>query len=273
MSLLPIELVESIIDLLDDTPSLRACALVTRAWLPSLRRRLFHTTSFDTKFNYVAFIAMLEVSSGIADCIRHLRLTALKRISSPWGPRPIPNQDYLTGMTALCSKLSNVHTLHLVDFTFQLVSPEKLASLLISFGAIMATSTHLLLDQVSFARADEIRRFIGAFPNLTDLSLTRSSDAHYMNVLKNSPYDVLSETSNAPPRLGSLRMFRCSGDIVRPVLQACTLQLRHLAYWTCIGYDADALREAVSGCESLDLGYCGSDAATKQSKKVFLHLT
>lgn len=266
MSPIPIELVESILDYAqDDVTTLKSCSLVTRAWLSSLRHRLFHTKSFDAQSDYDGFITIVELSPGIAGCVRHLRLTAPPRVTSSWATQEqAQTYEYVTNMARLCPQLPNVDVLHLTNFTFHHIPSEKLADLLTSFGCIMGTATKLSFDNVSFARADEIRRFIAAFSGITDLSLERSSDAHYTSVLRNSPYDVLPVPQGDGPLLRSLRMLRCSGDVVRPVLQACTLQLRHLGYWSCIGYDINALREAVTACESLDLAYCGSDAATKQ---------
>lgn len=80
----PTEIVEAIVDQLhDDKLALHACSLVSWAWLPRSRFRLFKSLIFHAKpdgSGFIPFLEFLRSSPGIAQYIRELRLNGIIKV-------------------------------------------------------------------------------------------------------------------------------------------------------------------------------------------------
>ncbi|KAI0351623.1 hypothetical protein OH77DRAFT_916301 [Trametes cingulata] len=73
---LPLELLEQIVDhLYDDFPTLRSCALVCRALVPSVRHYLFHTILIHAK-NFVDYVHLFVKNPHLTEHVRDLYFEA-----------------------------------------------------------------------------------------------------------------------------------------------------------------------------------------------------
>ena len=99
---LPLELHYAILERLrGDLKALRACSLVTRAWVDEAQRHIFHTVSLDMR-NIAAFRRTAAKRPDLVDHIREMTLNSIDRI-----PRP-PSNLRPAGTTLL--RLVNMHT-------------------------------------------------------------------------------------------------------------------------------------------------------------------
>jgi Leucine Rich Repeat len=250
--ILPLELIEIVLDDLGDITSLKSCALVCRNWLLSTRRLLFHTVSLDyNKSDYKDLIDILESSSDIADCVRCLNL----RGSDP---------SYLTstGIGRACAKLFRVESLVLrIPYVDETIFTELLSSL----SAVVRSAKSLSLECVRFENGDQIGRFIGAFPLLTELDLSNSGFTD-TSITNPRVFKQLSPQTHRP-RLRTLRMMQCYGDFSQQLIQASMLHLQHLTICTDSFNEIHPVLEAtaIEALESLEIALFGSGSSTSGS--------
>lgn len=128
--------------------SLQSCALVSKSWVPSCRRHLFHTILFN-KENMIGWLEAFPVpEEGPAHHVRHLRILAEERIPKeffehiPW----FTNAEKVTLLGA-------PNWLHIYEYWR---FPQSVTSLTINGDA----------DPI------KIGNIMGRLPNLNDLSLS-----------------------------------------------------------------------------------------------------
>jgi hypothetical protein len=205
---LPSELIDQILDDPSiDTDSLKACALISRAWLPSARQRLFHRFSIiSTKEDYQEFFEILESSPGIAHCVRHFVFTI--------SPITFSN-DWILFVSTICSKFTKVETFYFNRFPFISFRDHVNAKLLQSFRPLMQSTTKLVVDGVQFENRDHCYRFFNAFPNITHLDLHNTGFTHegleHWEGVRHCFDDFSPEIT--PSRLRYLRLDECYGDM------------------------------------------------------------
>lgn len=113
---LPTELWEDIIDALSSNfPTLRACALTQRAWVPRTRRHLFKAVSLKGVDRCRGFQHIIHSSSsigtGVAQCVRDVTLTEVRlRLDVPEDPEA----SDIPLLEEVLSALPNVDCLRLV---------------------------------------------------------------------------------------------------------------------------------------------------------------
>ncbi|GBE77414.1 hypothetical protein BKA93DRAFT_52362 [Sparassis latifolia] len=147
---LPPEMCDIILDhLWDDVPTLAACSLAYRQWLPTTRLHLFNTVSLDNAADDLRFAQILEGSPGIAPCVRHLTLVS---ISLPW------------------RKFTRIEHLVLQSWHTVLMSEESKEALLSYFPTVRTLSVeHCCFDVSLFAA------LLCAFPKLSVIHIDRST--------------------------------------------------------------------------------------------------
>ncbi|CAL1698634.1 unnamed protein product [Somion occarium] len=178
----PQELIDSIIDELhEDVAALRACALVSSAWLLRSRRGLFHSLTLicdaHTK-DIHEFIRFLRSSYPVGACVRHLDMrscnTTLRAVHDPFAPPPrlVPQGTVaLECIKDVVALLPNLLTLMLVGLrwrevyeTLGMFHKHNLQKLIIS------DVTSELVDNVLSPAA--IAQLIDLFPFLQVLELS-----------------------------------------------------------------------------------------------------
>ena len=153
---IPQEIIDEILDHLaidSDSRSLRSCALVSKSWVPSSRRHLFHTVTF-TPGAFPKWLKTFPVpGESPAHHVRDL-------IFSPWGQSAVPPKkllEYIPWFTNVEKmSLSDVEVQSLLEAPSSWKLPQSVTSLTIST---------IIVD------LSQIRDIMLQLPNLDNLSL------------------------------------------------------------------------------------------------------
>ena len=152
---IPQEIIDEILDhLAADLTSLRSCALVSKSWLPSCRRHLFHTTFFNSE-TAKWFETLQEPEDSPARHVRDLRFS----IRGYYGA-PEKFFEYIPWFTNVEKVTLSGHGRYQplrVPWLWKL--PQSVTSLTINTGVVTVA---------------QIRDIIVQLPNLDDLSLSGS---------------------------------------------------------------------------------------------------
>lgn len=153
---LPPELIDMVIDFLhNDRPSLLACSLVCRSWLPESRVHLFHTVHVQT-------VRSALPSENVSFLIRKLA----------WGPRKEPFLDsarWCTGLDILAPRLTCLRSLALTKLIVTPIRRTKQRFAIL--GAEMPTVERLRIADCDFGSLPSFVAFLQAFPGLAHLEL------------------------------------------------------------------------------------------------------
>lgn len=163
-SLLPQELWDEILDILQDDPkTLKTCSLTYREWLPRARKYLFtrvvlHVDHDAHKELHQLFYSPLSIIvPTMADSIRWMAV---------FFPRSQIERNTTRILQQLFSKLSNIHTLELAFPDFQHNTVDQM---LVSFIPVHLTTKMLSLRHCRFSNSNDMFKFIRPFRNLTSL--------------------------------------------------------------------------------------------------------
>ena len=152
----PQEVVDEILDHLTTDPdhrSLQSSALVSKSWVPSCRRHLFHTTIFTPK-NAARWVKTFPVPERSPACyVRDLRFLA-EGSDTIFELKFFEHVPWFTNAEKM--SLSGDGHLRLMRFPLSCGLPQSVASLTIDGGAVFL---------------GHIRGIMAQLPNLNDLSL------------------------------------------------------------------------------------------------------
>ncbi|KAF8523982.1 hypothetical protein JB92DRAFT_3140624 [Gautieria morchelliformis] len=195
--LLPGELIDQVIDHLhDDSPSLRACCITCRAWVPSARFHIFHNIVLSEK-HADALAVILETSPHIFPLFRSLTLKG--------NPEHMyEGLDYLDAVIpTIAPKLTKLKTLRVQRVSLAQQHPKVLSALVHNF----ATIQDLCIESVSFKTFRDLAALIAAHPFLECLDLTfirwERSDSV---IAKSRCEDVFQEYLDLPSRLRCIKL-------------------------------------------------------------------
>ncbi|KZT07965.1 uncharacterized protein LAESUDRAFT_89934 [Laetiporus sulphureus 93-53] len=240
---LPPEICDYVLDhLWDDHKTLKVCSLVTREWLPTTRKHLFHSIRLFSNPRRVAFEDLiLHSGNAVALCVRKLEL---KWTLVSWTPTiPVSVPQTLASLSRL-EELTLQGTIWSDSY-----SPAKT----ITWPVLpMVKAVHLQIND-----ADDVvslQRFICACPSLSSLNLqirhTSKCDSSYTHPPTIIPGSIVIETFQYG--------VRESDPMSRWLLQGgLKLRIRRLAitildYPTSVNFlrkgDAQALLRASSEC-------------------------
>ncbi|KAF8530692.1 hypothetical protein JB92DRAFT_2782395, partial [Gautieria morchelliformis] len=179
--ILPGELIDQVIDHLhDDSPSLRACCITCRAWVPSSRFHIFHDIVLPAK-RADALALILETSPHIAPLVRSLA------IINPW---PDAKYNYLDAVIpAIAPKLTRLKTLRLRCVTLTKQDPKVLSALIHNFSTLQ----ELHIPSATFNSFRDFAALIVAHPFLECLEVgfvswkSVATESHWENVFQEYP--------------------------------------------------------------------------------------
>ncbi|KAF8530822.1 hypothetical protein JB92DRAFT_3139208 [Gautieria morchelliformis] len=184
--ILPGELVDQVIDHLhDDPPSLRACCITCRAWVPSARFHIFHNIVLSAE-RADALTVLLETSPHISSLVRSLT------IKGHQDEMPKGLDYYLEAVIpAIAPKLTRLKTLRVERVTLAMQDPKVLSALIHNFSTLQ----ELCLSFVLFDRFRDFAALIVAHPFLECLDLgfiywnfkSVTAESHWENVFQEYP--------------------------------------------------------------------------------------
>ena len=156
---IPQETIDGILDHLStdsDFKSLQSCALVSKSWIPSCRRRLFHTIIFTSThmLRWLETFPVLENSP--AHFVRHLRLSI-----GEYGGAPEKFFEYIPWFT----NVEKATLLNYEDFGLLWIPP---------FWRLPQSVTSLTIGPYTHGGLMRVRDIMSQLPNLDDLSLSWS---------------------------------------------------------------------------------------------------
>ena len=161
-TLLPAELIDQVIDhLYDDIPSLQACCLTSRGFLPGARFHIFHDVLLSGPDRANAFVKLLEGSPHISSFVNFLGIKGdACHIYS--------KADYLdTVLPIIAPKLTQLRSLRMDKVTLAHASLGALSALIYQFPALK----ELQISSVTFERFRDFAALIVAHPLLECLDL------------------------------------------------------------------------------------------------------
>ncbi|KAF8478816.1 hypothetical protein JB92DRAFT_3102285, partial [Gautieria morchelliformis] len=181
------ELIDQVIDHLhDDSPSLRACCITCRAWVPSARFHIFHNIVLSAK-HADALAVILETSSHIFPLVRSLTI-------SRHSEQLHKGSDYLDAVIpTIAPKLTKLKTLRFYYVTLAQQHPNVLSALIHNFSTIQ----ELCIEGGGFNRLRDLATLIVAHPCLECLDVSAiwwksaTPERHCENVFQEYP-DLLS---------------------------------------------------------------------------------
>ncbi|GBE81687.1 hypothetical protein SCP_0400580 [Sparassis crispa] len=164
-AVLPPELFDETIDhLWDDPPSLKACSLTCRSWIPSSRLHLFHTVRLRDSADCERLEALVAASPSITRCVRRLSLSAeyggVDADGHAW-----EDDGWVDTAAPLLAQLTRVTTLGLSRIRWDALHPETQSTIL----RLSKSVRSLFLFEVRFATAYDVLEFLSAFPALEEL--------------------------------------------------------------------------------------------------------
>ncbi|KAF8532439.1 hypothetical protein JB92DRAFT_3103902 [Gautieria morchelliformis] len=158
----PGELIDQVIDHLhDDPPSLRACCITCRAWVPSARFHIFHDIVLSAE-HADALAVLLETSPHISPLVRSLTINGhLDKMHK--------GLDYYLEavIPAIAPKLTRLKTLRVERVTLAKQHPKVLSALIHNFSTLQ----ELHISVVLFNRFRDLAALIVAHPFLECLDL------------------------------------------------------------------------------------------------------
>ncbi|KAJ3001363.1 hypothetical protein NUW54_g6476 [Trametes sanguinea] len=163
----PLEVCEAIIDACHSAPwnalkrlrTLRACALVCRAWLPCSRRNLWRRVIVDRPSCCDMLVDVVKTSPELARYIIELEIYGSSGVRHPSLLGIVPRQDRRFP--------ENLQSLKLRDFDFRDYLWHRYNTYLAHFPPII----HLELHNAIFESATDFFGLIWAFPHLTSITL------------------------------------------------------------------------------------------------------
>lgn len=191
---IPQEIWENVIDMLwDHRPTLLACALTCRRWLPRSRHRLFIIIHLCKAQQLDGFSKLLAVTPSVDDLVRDLVIYYTRENTAP---RPFSLFPIL-----LARKLTKVEHIQF-EGDYSVPSPylAPLPGYYFLSLSQFTSVTKLSLCTLRFATFAEIRRVICALPNLSELCC--------IHLIWNTtgPVQPLARRPDRTPRLTSLRL-------------------------------------------------------------------
>ncbi|KAF8489866.1 hypothetical protein JB92DRAFT_1357219 [Gautieria morchelliformis] len=185
--ILPGELIDQVIDHLhDDSPSLRACCITCRAWVPSARFHIFRNIVLSAK-HADALAVILETSPHIFPLVRSLTISGTSE-------QLHKESDYLDAVIpTIAPKLTKLKTLRFYYVTLAQQHPNVLSALIHNFSTIQ----ELCIEGGGFNRPRDFATLIVAYPCLECLDVSRiwwrsaTPERHCENVFQEYP-DLLS---------------------------------------------------------------------------------
>jgi hypothetical protein len=154
---LPTELCEMVIAYLDE-PTLRACSLTCKAFLPASRFRLFYTVCLKGR-KVKRFLEIINSSPELGLCVRTLRICEGRgryRFEPRWLSSKLP---------LIASRLPEVTTLELDSMEWSLLDGDARTALISGFQKVKRLETIYSY----FDDASQMNQFIASFPSLIDL--------------------------------------------------------------------------------------------------------
>jgi hypothetical protein len=236
--ILPLELCELVIDLIDNQDALHASSLACKAFLPSCRRHLFyHIRLYSRRIAERFFHSISSMPSPISPYrhIRHLRLREEQRYERQWVNNALP---LLATLDVIILELDCVKWSQL-DQTGQ-------ASLLSGFQKVKRLET----SYGSFDTSEQMSQFIGSFPLLAELSCSQT------NWTDNAPTALLI---SLPHSLHTITLAACQSRLFHqlltlespPHVRSVSFQHMDSKYMESVSMFLEALG---SNLEELDLG-------------------
>ncbi|KAF9813680.1 hypothetical protein IEO21_05451 [Rhodonia placenta] len=154
---LPIELFELIIDFCRyDRPTLRACALTCRAWLPRSRYNMFHDVVLHSMKQLGYFSGLVAAEPRFGALVKSLHVAPYRGHGEAYATFPFVLGDKLSRLEHLSIDLRR-------DF-YPCVHDNFLASL-----SCFSTVTSLALRRVQFPSFHDFALLLAAFPKLAHL--------------------------------------------------------------------------------------------------------
>ena len=158
--ILPLELCELVIDLIDDLDALRAFSLACKAFLPACRRHLFYYVCLSNRHiakRFLRSICSMPSSTSPYRHIHHLRL----RDDFQWVNDALP---------LLATLLLDVTILELQSVKWTMLDQTGQASLVSGFQKVKRLETLY----GAFDTSEQMSQFIASFPLLVELSCTQT---------------------------------------------------------------------------------------------------
>ncbi|OBZ77531.1 hypothetical protein A0H81_02498 [Grifola frondosa] len=164
-SRLPLELDEDIIDFIEDrdTPTLKACSLTCRAWLPIARSRLFHRVTLTAPQEWARFERLLVVPSkgSLGSVAPYVRIVILSALHSQveWGnsrvKAPAHALEFINGRGV--NILKSLTHLEQLEISYTVWSPSSAPSPLVGMWEGLLTLSPSI-TKLSFSEQIEMER-------------------------------------------------------------------------------------------------------------------
>ncbi|OBZ67101.1 hypothetical protein A0H81_12776 [Grifola frondosa] len=204
---LPLELTDMVIHYLhDDMPSLSACSLTCRDWLPRAQSLQFKAAKIYID-NWKDFQTLFKVSRSLASFVRVLKIAKTVKVKRYLSPS---NSDVAQWKEGLPAIVSDVHLPRLTDLSLDYMEFD--GSL---FGGCRIQSIHsVTLSHCQFKDMPELIRLLSSFPKLKNV------EAHTPHVSSDLVTNTL-EVADAKslPAIISFAIHRASGCFMMQILQ------------------------------------------------------
>ena len=164
-SRLPTEVCELVIGNIDDEPTLRACSLACRAFLPASRRSLFYLVDIfdrETAEQFLRIICSIPSSTSPCRYIHHLCLE-----EGRWGYQ---NLWLNKALPVLAERLLDVKILDLDHVLWNQLDNIGQTAILSGFMRVKWLDTGFS----KFESSGQMSQFIASFPSLVDLSCSQT---------------------------------------------------------------------------------------------------
>ena len=182
---LPAELIDQVIDCLyDDIPSLQACCLTSREFLPGARFHIFHDVLLQGPDRANAFVEALKGSPHISSFVKILEMEV--------DLFSIPEKSYYldTVLPIIASKLTMLRSFRIGNVTLDDANRKALSALIYQFPALK----ELQISWVTIERFRDLAALIVAHPLLECLDLRHVSwkgsikvPSHWEHVFQSYP--------------------------------------------------------------------------------------